>query len=325
MAIGILGMGSGLGFFAGPQFAGLRAMSAGWHFGAIADWQRPCIEIGIAGLVVAILFVLLAREARPNVKFHHAPDVDEDDAMLPARISVEAIVTEYTGKDQAHGRAMDPATRRRVIAIAAILGCRDFAGVASLTAVSLYLQKAHGYDVKHAGLIVGAMMLFSILINPLAVYVSPGKRRLPALALCLVSGGIVFALTPAVPVRWAIVILSLFQMCQLGSYAISDAAMLERVDSGVRGRVVGLFLTLAGTFAALSPWAIGSWVDLLGERSHHPVGFVGIFGTLGAMMIIAAFSTPIIARLGESVGEKLAPSPSTLGEGGGEGQLIASK
>src|SRR6185369_8077213 len=189
--------------------------------------------------------------------------------MLPGRISVEAIVTQYTGKEQAHGRAMESATRRRVIAIAAILGFRDFAGVASLTAVSLYLQKAHGYDVKHAGFIVGAMMLFSILINPLAVYVSPGRRRLPALALTLVLGGVFFSLTPAVPVRWVIVVLSLFQMCQLGSYAISDAAMLERVDPAVRGRVVGLFLTLAGTFAALSPWVIGSWVDLLGERSHH--------------------------------------------------------
>jgi MFS family permease len=328
LAIGILGMGSGLGFFAGPQFAGWRATSAGWHWGAIAEWQRPCIEIGIAGLIVAILFVMLAREARPRATFHHAPDPDEDDdAMLPARISVEAIVTQYRGKEQAHGGAIDAATRRRVIAIAAVLGCRDFAGVASLTAVSLYLQKAHSYDARHAGFIVGTMMLFSILINPLAVYISPGSRRLPALAMCLVAGGIVFALTPAVPVRWAIVVLSLFQMCQLGSYAISDAAMLERVDPAVRGRVVGLFLTLAGTFAALSPWVIGSWVDLLGERSHHAGGFVAVFATLGAMMIIAAFSTPIIARLGEPIraAQPLAPPPGTPGERRGEGQLIAAK
>jgi len=165
---------------------------------------------------------------------------------------------------------------------------------------------------ERPGFIVGAMMLFSILINPLAVYVSPGRRRLPALALTLVLGGVFFSLTPAVPVRWVIVVLSLFQMCQLGSYAISDAAMLERVDPAVRGRVVGLFLTLAGTFAALSPWVIGSWVDLLGERSHHAAGFVGVFATLGTMMIIASFSTPIIARLGAAVGtDVVEPSPST--------------
>src|SRR5688572_870076 len=32
LAIGILGMGSGLGFFAGPQFAGWRAETATWTF-----------------------------------------------------------------------------------------------------------------------------------------------------------------------------------------------------------------------------------------------------------------------------------------------------
>jgi MFS family permease len=63
MAIGLLGIGSGIGFWSGPQYAGWRAQSAHWHLGAIAAWQRPCIEMGAAGVVVAIFFLLLAREA----------------------------------------------------------------------------------------------------------------------------------------------------------------------------------------------------------------------------------------------------------------------
>ena len=54
MAIGVLGMGSGLGFFAGPQYAGWRAQ--------IAGWQRPCIEMGIFGIVCGIIFLLVAKE-----------------------------------------------------------------------------------------------------------------------------------------------------------------------------------------------------------------------------------------------------------------------
>src|SRR6201999_1201447 len=51
MAIGLLGIGSGIGFFFGPQYAGWRAEAAHWHFAAVAAWQRPCVELGIIGLI----------------------------------------------------------------------------------------------------------------------------------------------------------------------------------------------------------------------------------------------------------------------------------
>src|SRR5439155_24591071 len=62
MAIGLLGIGSGIGFYAGPQFAGWRAQSASWHFGHIADWQRPLVESGLAGVVIGIIFLFVAKE-----------------------------------------------------------------------------------------------------------------------------------------------------------------------------------------------------------------------------------------------------------------------
>jgi len=218
--------------------------------------------------------------------------------MLPNRVAVEAIVTEFRGDDAPIHPPLGTALRNRVIAIAAVLGCRDFAGVASFSLVSLYLQKAHNYDPKHAGFVVGAMMLLSVLANPMAVYISPRNRRLPALVVCLVVGGLVFMTVPFFDVRWALPILAFFQIFQLGSYAVSDAAILERIDAAHRGRVIGLFLTLAGTFASLSPWVIGFWTDLLGPRSHEQVGYVGPFVTLGVMMVVAAGAVPIIARLG---------------------------
>ncbi|MEA2735962.1 MAG: hypothetical protein QOE14_2413, partial [Humisphaera sp.] len=263
MAIGLLGIGSGIGFFAGPQFAGWRAQSATWQFGAVANWQKPLVEAGVAGVVIGVLFLLIAREIGAHV--------------APARTRA----------------ALDPRLRLRVGQLACVLACRDFAGIATLSLASIYLQKAHGLDAKRTGFILGAMMLISIVINPFMVYFSPGRRRLPMLAFVLVAGGIVVAITPFVPLRYVLAVLMAFMAFQLGSYALSDAGMLERVAPQVRGRVVGLFLTIAGTCSSTAPFVMGFWTDRLGERATQPAAYIPIFATLGVLMILAAGCTPL--------------------------------
>ena len=221
MAIGLLGMGSGLGFFAGPQYAGWRAQAAGWHLGQVAAWQRPCVELGGAGLLFGALFMLLAREA-PRLQ--------------------------HSDRDAGPSPALPKGMPLRIAAIGSVLGFRDFAGVAGLSLASIYLQKAHGLGPGRTGLIVGEMMLLSAVVNPMAVFLTPGRRRLPALVVVLLAGAAVASVIPYAPLGYALLVLCAFQTCQMGSYAVSDAAMLERVSAGVRGRVVGLFLVIAGTF-----------------------------------------------------------------------------
>lgn len=301
LAIGLLGAGSGLGFFIGPQFAGWRAQSATWHLGSIADWQRPCIELGLVGVIFAILYLYFARETR------FPAGALRQKAILPARMSTEELVMEYEPAPE-HGH-LSPAMRWRIVGIAGVLGCRDFAGVAAVTLASIYLQKAYNYTPRQAGFAVGAMMLISVVINPLAVLVTSGRRRLPALATVLIIGGILLAPVPFFPRSFVLPLMCLFQTCQLSSYAMSDAAMLERVRADIRGRVVGLFLVLAGTFAASSPFVIGFWTDLLQDRAHNSVAYAPIFATLAAMMAFSALATPLIARLAQP--EKTAtPAPA---------------
>jgi MFS family permease len=259
--IGIIGIGAGIGFFLGPRVAGWRAEAAGW--------ERPLIEMGIAGMIVGVVFLLLASEVRRR------------------------------GSDRATGAArMTPRLRRRVLSAASVLGWRDFAAQASTTLASIYLQKAQGRGVRETGLILGSMMLESVVVNPLSVWASPRKRRLPTLVASVLLGGALLALVPWVSKAWTLPVLALFQTCSMSSFALGDAAMLERVDGAVRGRVVGLFLTVAGTLGGLAPWVSGWWTDAMGAAALRQGAYALPFAILGGVMAIAAFSAPLIARFG---------------------------
>jgi hypothetical protein len=202
---------------------------------------------------------------------------------------------------------MDRTLRRRVIWMSIVLGCRDFAGVAVLSLVSIFMRKAWGRSVEQAGRTVGMMMLLGIVSNPLMVYLTAGGRRLPGLVLILIVGGCIVATTPLWPAVWVLPVLCAFESMQLGSYAVSDASMLERTPPELRGRVVGLFLLIAGLFSGTAPWIMGYWTDLLGRDAARPIAYLGPFGLVSAMMLLAAFSPRIIARLGPVVGPEISP------------------
>jgi MFS family permease len=292
--IGIIGIGAGIGFFFGPRIAGWRAESAGW--------ERPLIEMGLAGIVFGVLFLLLAKEVRvrrvPHLfrgggAIHRAEDTPIENASTPDN---RAPTPEGMGHPSS--RRMTPALRRRVLSAAAVLGWRDFSAHGAITLASIYLQKAQGRSVREAGLILGSMMLVSVVVNPLSVWASPRKRRLPTLVVSVILGGALLALVPWVSAFWTLPVLALFQTCSLSSFALGDAAMLERVDANVRGRVVGLFLTLAGTLGSIAPWITGWYTDHMGPAAGGQRNYVLPFAVLGAIMALAAFSAPIISRFG---------------------------
>ena len=120
------------------------------------------------------------------------------------------------------------------------------------------------------------------------------------LAGSLFLAGITICTVPWFSRIWVLPVLCAFQAFHLGSYAMSDAATLERVAAPLRGRVVGLFLSIAGTAASTSPWLMGWWTDRFGPRASTQSAYFGPFVLLGAMMWIAMASMPLIARLGEA-------------------------
>ena len=122
-----------------------------------------------------------------------------------------------------------------------------------------------------------------------------------------VMGAIFVSCVPFMSIGWLLPLMCAFQCCQLGSYAVSDAAMAERVPAELRGRVVGLFLTIAGTFSAMSPFVVGYWVDLLKGNASQPHAYVPMFLMVAVMLALSTMAIPFISRLGPVQGPKIDP------------------
>ena len=93
--------------------------------------------------------------------------------------------------------------------------------------------------------------------------------------------------------------------------------MLERVAANVRGRLVGIFLSIAGTIAGASPWLMGYWTDSFGADAVRPMRYLAPFVALGIMMVLAVGAIPLIRSLGAPGMEPIDPmteiDPRTMG------------
>ncbi len=280
LALGIIGIGSGIGFFAGLQYSGWRAQT-------VQHLWWPGLRGGR----------------------RHAWRWDWP-AWSSAWYSCSWREAGAHGMGNAPAARMGKGARRRTLAIALLSSCRDFAGVGSVSLLSVYLQKAHGFDARRTGWLIGAMGLISVVATPLAVWLTSGRRRLAGLACAMIGGGLVLASIPHVPIRWLLAVLTLFQIFHLGSYAISEVSLIERADPPVRGRMMGLYLTIAGTVGGISPWAMGLWTDHLPGGGRSVSSYVPIFSAMGVLMMLSASAMRLLRRLGTPH----APSKRDVGE-----------
>lgn len=265
MAIGLLGIGSGIGFFAGPFLSGLLAKHPPLSEASLPAWQQPFVLFGLAGVLVAVLFYFTAREAGAHAS---------------------------TPKPQ-----LPPGLRGRTLLHAVLISLREFCSVGATTLAALYLLKALRFDTEHTGRAIGLAMLSAAFVNPVIVYLTAGHRRLPAHVIVMVLAGLVLVSIPLFPPGLVLLPLLVFQALSLASSAVGDAGLAERIDPHFRGRVNGLFLTLVGTSAATSPLFVGLAVDLLGERSSDPAAFLPLFAALALLILAGTSSAWSLSRL----------------------------
>jgi FSR family fosmidomycin resistance protein-like MFS transporter len=263
-ALGLLGIGASIGFFLGPIYAGWRAETAGW--------RAPIMELGLAGMVGALLFAWLA----------------EDTAPLPG----ERVL--------AVGRParLFPTVTLWLFFIPACLAfsLRDFAGSSMGSLGSLFLQHAHGMGLGSTGLALSWIFLPSAISNPIFGGLSDGGRLRWASSV-LVVAAVVVAAFPHLPRPWLIPAFLVYGFFFMSSYPIIEAALMESVPDAVRGRVFGFFITIGGLVGNLSHWLVGHWVQSLGAAASVSSSFYALYGTLALLILSSLAGLPCLRAI----------------------------
>lgn len=251
-AIGFVGMGAALGFAFGPWFGGWRGGQAGW--------RQPCLELGLAGMAVAVAFACLAK-----------------DPTDPARAS----------RSRADSVPLAPVLGVFVL-ISLMFSLREFGGLGIKPLTTVFLQRVHAFTEAHTGRCFAYMSLTALIANPLFGALSDGRHRLRVAALVLVASGLSVCAVPWVPRAWVIAPLAGAEFFLLASFPVMEAALAESVPDRLRGRVLGLFITVGGVIGAAAPVVVGLLADGLGDQTTRQPAYRGAFALLGVCVALSS-------------------------------------
>ena len=260
-AFGLVGIGASVGFLVGPVYSGWRA-SMNESLQGAAAWRVPVMELGVAGILIGILFLWLAPKDCPKKRFHQAsPDRPPIKWMSPG-IFVVLIMT------------------------ALAFSLRDFTGFGMGSLGSLFLQKAHGWSPQKTGLALSMIFIGTIISNPVFGTLSD-KRRFPWLVGVLVIAGCLVTTFPLLPTHLMMPGLFIYGFFFIASYPMVEAALMETAPKAYRGRISGLFVLVGGFIGNLAHWILGWWVEHLGTQGVHPSAYQSSFTTLGCLVVIS--------------------------------------
>jgi MFS family permease len=260
-ALGLVGMGASIGFFLGPVYAGWRGASAGW--------RAPVLELGIAGIVAAILFGRLASDELSETAGH-----------------------------EARPETMFPTGMLWVLFLGACLAfsLRDFASCSMATLGSLFLQKAHGFSLAATGLALSGIFIASLVSNPLFGRLSDsGRKRWTAFVIG--TGAVVMGAFPYLPRHLLAAALLVYGFFFMANYPIVEAALMESVPDAVRGRVFGVFITVGGLLGNLAHWVMGRWVESLGPAASVASSYRMMYLLLAIIAVLSLLGLPCLQRI----------------------------
>jgi MFS family permease len=261
-ALGLFGMGAGVGFLIGPIYAGWRAATVGW--------RAPVLEVGVAGVVAAVLFWWLAEEERAPVG---------STAQRPTeRLFPTAALWMF------------------FLSAAVAFSLRDFAGFGFGSLNSLFLQKAHGFDPKTTGVLLSVIFIGATIGNPVFGHLSD-SGRLRWIGLVLGAAALLVGVLAHLPRAGLAPALAAYGFFLMGSYPMVEAALMESVPDAVRGRVFGFFITIGGLTGNLAHWFAGHQVRRLGEDAFRTGGYVPIYLTFAGCLLVSLLGLPCLRAL----------------------------
>lgn len=263
-ALGLIGIGAGVGFFLGPVYSGWRAAQSG-------DWRTPVLEMGILGVVCAALFHWLADDTPTMVSTPH----------------------ERKRSEKLFG---SPAAAGFFVAAALAFCLRDFTGSSMGSLGSLFLQNAHGFSVKETGVALSGIFLATVISNPLFGHLSDRGRKRWACAVHFIAAVIIvfFPHLPGSKSQLFFFVLMAYGFFFMASYPIVEAGVMLAVHDSVRGRAFGLWITIGGLLGNLSHWIIGHIVEGFGARASQPESFYGTYVMLAVFLMISLVGLPAL-------------------------------
>jgi MFS family permease len=239
---------------------------------AAVGWRGAAVVFGLPAIVVAIAILLFVRE------------LGTDRAAARASGTVRA----------AFGRILRDADLRWLYLTSVLGGGGRGLGVVNLF-VLLYLTLVLGIDATTAGLMYGALIVFSVPMPLIVGSLSDRYGRKPLIVLVYAGGAIgfiVFLLAgSSLPLLWlGIVIMGLFSFAESPQL---QALLGDIAPPQIRDASYALYFTLA--FGVGSLWVViyGLVIDAFGNTAGLPIVFV----LMAVSFVLAALATlPIHAE-----------------------------
>jgi MFS family permease len=229
-------------------------------------WRGTSVVFGVAAIVIALLILGLVRE--------HGTDRA---AALARGSSTDAIRSVLRDRDL------------RWLFLTSVLGGGGRGlGVVNLFAL-VYLTRVLKVDEATAGLMYGALIVFSVPMPLLAGWLSDRLGRKPLIIGAYLGGAIGFAVFllagHSLVGLWAgIVIMGLFSFAESPQL---QALLADIAPPSTRDASYALYFTLAFGVGSLWTAVYGVIIDVLGE----PIGVPIVFVLMGVAFLAAALTT----------------------------------
>jgi MFS family permease len=233
------------------------AIAGAWLMANIG-WRWSVVLFGLPAIATALAILVLVRES------------GEDRAAAVAHGSVR----------QAFGTILRDADHRWIYLTAILGGGGRGLGVVNLFAL-LYLTKVIGLDENAAGLMYGALILFSVPAPLVAGWLSDRIGRKPLIVGVYVGGAIGFGVfmlagSSIVGLWVGIVVMGVFSFAESPQL---QALLADIAPPTIRDASFALYFTLAFGVGSLWTAVYGRVVEVAGESTGLPIVFWLMAGT----------------------------------------------
>ena len=304
-ALGITGIGSGLGFAFGPLLTGFLSRLG-------LDWQSIAALFGFFGVGIGILSYLVIRDDgqdEETVAFEGGSSQSQGITRGRTYGSTQ-IQALQVGRPLDQHAAVANDTRIPAGLTLPLLGflawmilftaTREIA-MWSILDISAFFLDVTSRNPGSASFYLFVMYLPGIVTQPLMGHWSDrlGRRGLVFLTFS-VFGGALVAL-PFVSIRWLFLPYVLMGAAQSASVPLVEAIIADYTTSQNRGMMFGVFITAIMGLGALGPFLSGFLIDSIGRTSG---AFQVLFSILGVSVLVGGIGlwiAPRVVKIGGGV------------------------